>query len=370
MATMPKKRPKYTQFEKTRHDRFVWYFRRPGEPRIRLPDAYDTPEFWEAYNAALAGTSKPKSAALPQHRRGTLAWLIRQYKQSSAFADLADNTRKTRDAILRKVEKTGGGLTAANITEKHIRAGIEARAGKPGGQRNFLQTMRALFQWAMPDHVERDPTAGFRVKMPKTHGHKIWTVEMIERFHARHPLGTKARLAMDLALYTGLRRSDVCRIGPQHISNGVLTIRTQKSGEMVEIVLPVLEPLRESIAAATIGNLAFIVTEYGRPFSVAGFGAWFADRCIEAGVDGRAHGLRKAAATFAAENGATPHDLNAIFGWSGIQQAELYTRAANRRKAAMSKAHLMLPDHLRNKNTRTTDEGAGGSEESATKSAI
>jgi integrase len=226
----------------------------------------------------------------------------------------------------------------------------------------------AIFQWAVPDHVDTDPTAGFRVKMPKTAGHLTWTVEMIERYHERHPLGTKARLAMDLALYTGLRRSDICRIGPQHISNGVMTIRAKKGGEIVEIVLPVLEPLRQSIAASKVGNLAFVVTEYGKPFTVAGFGNWFADRCNEAKVDGRAHGLRKAAATFAADNGATTHELNAIFGWSGLQQAELYTRAANRRKAALAKTHLMMPDHMRNTNTRTHDDGTGNSAESAKKS--
>lgn len=109
---------------------------------------------------------------------------------------------------------------------------------------------------------------------------------------------------MDLALFTGLRRSDICRIGPQHISNGVLAMRKKKSGEVVEIVLPVLDPLRQSIAATRVGNLALIVTEYGKPFAAAGFGNWSADRCDEAKVDGRAHGLRKAAATFAADNGA------------------------------------------------------------------
>ena len=49
--------------------------------------------------------------------------------------------------------------------------------------------------------------------------------------------------------------------------------------------------------------------------------------CVRAGVMGKsAHGLRKAAATRAAENGATVHQLMAIFGWTNVEQAELYTR--------------------------------------------
>jgi hypothetical protein len=44
--------------------------------------------------------------------------------------------------------------------------------------------------------------------------------------------------------------------------------------------------------------------------------------------------LRKAAATHAANNGATVAQLEAIFGWSGGRMAALYTKAADRRKLA------------------------------------
>jgi integrase len=56
---------------------------------------------------------------------------------------------------------------------------------------------------------------------------------------------------------------------------------------------------------------------------------------VAAGVlDKSAHGLRKTAATRAAENGATTHELMAIFGWVDIKEAEIYTRAANRKRLA------------------------------------
>jgi hypothetical protein len=47
-----------------------------------------------------------------------------------------------------------------------------------------------------------------------------------------------------------------------------------------------------------------------------------------------AHGVRKIAATIAAESGATAHQLMAIFGWLNIKQAERYTREAERAKLA------------------------------------
>jgi hypothetical protein len=67
-------------------------------------------------------------------------------------------------------------------------------------------------------------------------------------------------------------------------------------------------------------------------------------------VDGRrsrvpyrsAHGLRKADATIAAENGATIEQLKAIFGWSNNQQPATYTRAADQKKIAAGSMHLLV----------------------------
>jgi len=72
-----------------------------------------------------------------------------------------------------------------------------------------------------------------------------------------------------------------------------------------------------------------------------GLWEWFADRCKEAKVPGRAHGLRKAGATIAAENGATTKQLMAIFGWSTLKMPELYARAADQKRLAESAMHLI-----------------------------
>jgi integrase len=89
------------------------------------------------------------------------------------------------------------------------------------------------------------------------------------------------------------------------------------------------------VAASPAGSEAFLQTEYGKPFTAGGFGGWFRNRCDEAGLPQcTAHGLRKAGATLAAENGATVHQLMAIFDWSNPAQAEPYTAAADRRRMA------------------------------------
>ena len=88
--------------------------------------------------------------------------------------------------------------------------------------------------------------------------------------------------------------------------------------------------------------MTFLVTEFGKPFTSAGFGNWFRDRCNEAGLPQcSAHGVRKAAAVRAAENGATTHELMAMFGWMTLKEAERYTKAAERKRLAGRAATLL-----------------------------
>ncbi|WP_433995717.1 tyrosine-type recombinase/integrase [Bradyrhizobium tropiciagri] len=67
----------------------------------------------------------------------------------------------------------------------------------------------------------------------------------------------------------------------------------------------------------------------------------FKDACVTAGIlDKSAHGLRKAAATRAADNGAIAHELMAIFGWKDIKEAEIYTKAADRKRLRFSSSSV------------------------------
>src|SRR4029077_6212653 len=96
---------------------------------------------------------------------------------------------------------------------------------KPHAARNWFKAIRALCQFAVDmEIIETDPTQGVRLpRVIKSDGHHTWSEAEIEQYEAAHPIGTKARLALALALYTGQRRSDVIRMGRQHVRDGVLT---------------------------------------------------------------------------------------------------------------------------------------------------
>ena len=100
------------------------------------------------------------------------------------------------------------------------------------------------------------------------------------------------------------------------------------------------------------GDLNFLATEYGQPFTSNGFGNWFRDQCHAAGLtECSAHGLRKARATILAERGATDRQLMAVFGWSSETEATKYTAAANRKKLAA--AAMALPEQVADTNCPT-----------------
>ena len=110
--------------------------------------------------------------------------------------------------------------------------------------------------------------------------------------------------------------------------------------------------LKATLNTGPCGDLAFITGASGEPLTKELFGNLFRDACRAADVPGSAHGVRKIAATRAANAGATVAQLEAIFGWQGGGMASLYTRAADRRRLAMEAMHKLSVQ-------RKTDETAG-----------
>lgn len=355
---MPKKRPPYLHHEKNRHGVFRWYVRRQHGPRIRLTAEYDSPEFWAQYRAAIEGAAPEKKGP----KVGSLRWAVDRYRASSAWARLSVATRRQRENIFRQVLESAGDASFAGITPTTIILGRERRQDRPHAANNFLKAMRGLFEWAAGDGklVKVNPCIGVKLLKGSNDdiGFHTWTDEEAARFEAKWPLGSRQRLAFDLLLYTGLRRGDVVKLGRQHVRDGVITLRTEKTGEVV--ALPVLAPLAKSIEATNTGDLAFLITERGQPFVKESFGNWFKKACRAASCPGSAHGLRKAGATRAAENGASDRQLMALFGWTTGKMATHYTRAADQKRLAMDAAKLLLPKQSKNKNARTKPRSAGG----------
>jgi integrase len=186
-----------------------------------------------------------------------------------------------------------------------------------------------------------NPTDGIKLARRKSDGIHTWTESEITRYRATHALGTRARLAFELLLNTAQRRSDVVRMGRQHVRGDLLMVRQQKTGQ--ELDIPIHPDLQAAIAAMSTGDLSFLVTERGQPFTAAGFGNWFREQCDAAGLPERcsAHGLRKAACRRLAEAGCSAHQIAAISGHLSLSEVQRYTKAADQARLARAAMEML-----------------------------
>lgn len=341
---------RYVVCDTDRHGNVRYYLRRPGQKKVRLRSSPQSPDFDAEYAAAVAA---PASGDRPI-ASNTWRWICHQYMRSPEFKRLDPSTQDVRRGILESTWDEPSAPGAATVfgdcpfdrmTPKLVRILRDRKADFPNAANNRLKIIRYVFKWAVEaEHLDENPATHVAALQVDAGGHHTWTADEIEQFEARWPIGTKPRLAFALLRYLGVRRSDVVRLGPQHIKGGWLSF-TVKKGERkkpISLQLPMPSALQAVIDASAAGAMAFLVTEYGKSFATAGFGNWFRDRCNDAGLSHcSAHGLRKAAATALAEAGATPHQLMSWFGWRSLRQAELYTRTAEQKRLAGSVVHLI-----------------------------
>jgi site-specific recombinase XerD len=373
MAPMRTRLPPNVTREKNRHGTVVYYYRLGKGARRRLPE-FGSAEFEAAYQAALAGEPVGPRVGLAQVRQGTLGWAVLEYKKSLHFRGLDPITQRRRDSFFKQMVDKYGDRPLAKFTEQTL---VDARERRTGGKghaaNNFLKAVKPMFAYARSrGWIDTDPARNVDYVRPKKGSRRAWTMDDVVKFEQRHPLGTMANLAMRILLFTGFRRADAAIFGRQHVRNGVVRFRpgkTEKSSGVV-VTFTALPPLLQAIEATETGDLAFLVTERGLPFaSSASFGNWFEDRCKEAEVDGRAHGLRKLGPSLAAQAGASAKELMAMWGWTTLAQAELYTRSADAEILGESASAKLMTGWLaqvqkQNNIPRTLDAGAGIDEKS------
>jgi integrase/recombinase XerD len=323
---------KYVVEDVDRHGNARLYFRRKGQQKIRLRGLPGSSEFLDAYRAALSGAAPTPTKLVTI--KDSFGWLCKSYYASPTFKALDLSTQAWRRRVLDEICRKHGNNPIARMEAKHVRMLYDEKSKTPSAAHARLKALHALFRWAIKaDLATTDPSKGVEPMAYHSDGHHCWSREEIAVFEDRHPIGSKARLAMALMLYTACRREDVVRLGPQHIRERRLRYRQAKNEhrDPVDIDIPVHQDLTRIIDQTPKQHLTFLVTEYGKPFSVAGFGGKFRDWCDQAGLKNcSAHGLRKATAAHLAEGGATPHQIMAVTGHKTLKEVERYTRAAQR----------------------------------------
>jgi integrase len=329
-------RLKHIHQYRDRHGKVRRYVRVPGRKKVPLPGAPGAAAFMAAYQAALDDEEPPLEIAASRTKPGTVNAAVVAYYGSVDFINLAQGTQRTRRNILERFRREHGDRRIALLQRRHIADMVAAKAAKtPAAAQGFLKTIRALTRFCQGiGIIDDDPAAEVKSVKLRSAGIYTWTEADIAAFEAKHPIGSRPRLALALLLYTAQRRSDVICMGRQHMRDSAIHVTQRKTGAVLAI--PVHPELALIIEATRSDHLTFLVTRGGSPFSPAGFGNLFRDWCNEAGLpqECSAHGLRKAACRRLAEAGCSAPEIMAISGHSSLREVQRYCAAADQARMA------------------------------------
>ena len=202
--------------------------------------------------------------------------LVHLYYGSQLWSDLSPQSQRTYRHILHHFVDEHGHRLVAEMQAKHVAKILPTR--RDAGPANKLRKLLSLLMGgAILEGWRKDnPCVAVKGVKIKSKGHRTWTDEEITAFEAFYPIGTEARLAFALLLYTGQRRSDVVRMGRQHVEDGVLTITQKKGGDMVEVSTTTAASRFDVAQRKRIGP-TFVIAEPGKPRTDAGFTNWFHD---------------------------------------------------------------------------------------------
>lgn len=334
------KKPRYTHVHKDRHGKTRIYLRKPGRAKVALPGPLGSEEFWKAYHAAMAGEDVAKAPAVVIVKKGTIDALITEYYASPAFTSKATATQRNYKSSLEPFRIEYGNLPVAGVKAKHFDAILGKIAARSTAQahnlrKRLVKLMALAVKW---EYRGDNPMLTVERVQHKTKGYENWTEGDIAKFRAHWDEGTPQRIAFEILLYTGLRRSDAVRLGRQHIQNDHIVMKTKKSGETVELNIPVHQDFNRTLKTIEHSHLNLIVTAHGAARSEKAFTNWIIDAAKEAGLPAHRspHGLRKASFTRLAEAGCSATEMRAITGHKNLEELEVYVKAADQKKMAKS----------------------------------
>ncbi len=363
---MRRRLPPFVECWRDRHKKVRVYFRKEHGPRIPLPITIGSSEFNTAYQAALAGQLRPTRERHARAAAGTIDALITHYKRSAAYIGLRATTKTGYVSRIEAIRIQHGQRTVAGLTRERIFGILQPYADRPGAALSILKMLRILIRHAINiGWLNHDPSLG--IKRPKIQRIRSWTEGEIETYRKRWPLGTKQRLAFELFLNTGQRRSDVVRMAWSHVSDNKIAVTQQKTGRPLRIRLH--HDLLSALASVKRTHISILTTKYGKPFTVEGFSQWMRDAIKDASLPlaCQPHGLRKAAGRRLAEAGATTKEIMAILGHITLSEAERYTEEANQENLA-EQAVIKLEAHKANRIAQTNSSGLGNPAKTTEKS--
>lgn len=352
-----------------RHGKRRWRWRKVGHKPYSFKNAPGTDGFMQELRACEEGLAAPViEPGASRIKAGTFDDLLSRYYRSPDFLDPGPRTQIVYRGVLERwrdrVGKNGkryGEAMVRDLQARHVEKMLAEQLPHRTAANMLRKRLSALMKFAVRiDMAVTNPVTATRPFKVDGTGFHTWADDEIAAYEERHAVGTTARLAFDLMLWTGQRGGDARVMGPGNVREHRLVVTQEKTG--VTVSLPILAPLAASLLATPLRGLVFILSEHGKPFSQKGFGNKMRQWCDEAGLPQcSAHGLRKAAARRFAEAGCSNQQIKAWTGHTTDSEVARYTAAANQQllsDAAGEQLMANLREKLAKSNAKTLKKGA------------
>ena len=323
--------------------RIYYRYRRDGQ-RLSLPKDPLSAEFLDAYNRihnSFETEGEDPTIIIP----GSVADLVMQFKKSSEFIELAERTKELYRDHLDDITEKFGRFPIKGMTRKVALEYRDSYAEMPGKANNSIKIMSRLYSFAV-DRTMIVANPLLRIKKLKMGQYRGWTMEEINSFREVAP--DYMKIALDLALYTGQRQSDVIKMRWNQIKDNGIEVKQQKTG--VSLWIPIHKKLHTTLEKARkaqrvahkVMPTTIVATRNGKPYNRGWFVAEWIETADKAKLPDECvfHGLRAAASSFLAEAGCTDEQIQSITGHTTKSMVEHYTKSANQKimvKAAIKK---------------------------------
>lgn len=309
-----------------------------------------SPAFMRSYNAAGYAPRKARVT-------GTLQQVMDGYQNSTAFTTLGPRTKKDYLYHLLRIEraqliKNGPTLNTyplEAIDDPKIRKRLldwrdTLAKSSPRQADATFGVLRIILEWARDRGMISHNHATRPKKVYKAdRSDKLWLPEHVEAFRAAAP--HELRMALELALWTGQRQSDLLKLSWSSYKDGRLSFRQGKKKRRID--MPVYSELRAILDAAPRRATTILTMGDGKPWTVDPRPIHFMHEwrqvVLAAGLDGlHFHDLRGTTCTKLADAGCTPSEIAAMLGWTVKTVNEMLDRYQARTAAQSNTAVAKL----------------------------
>lgn len=324
-------------------DRWYVYALRGG-PCIHISDGRKpdiTPAMLEA---AMEARRSPTS-------KGTVEWLIREYRASEEFKTLRSATRRDYDRSLDRVEARFGPAPLGAFEDRRIRNDIiqwrDGWRAQPRTADKVLVMLQTLLSWA----VERGFLAinaahGIKLIHKADRSDLVWEDhhwKAFEALAAGEPIcPAHLMAALKLISMTGLRLGDVVRLDWESVGEKAIVLKTKKRGGRAAI--PIFPDLRKALEQLQPDKAKrkgpVLRNSRGKGWTESGLGSVF-QKSKPTGFDRTMHDIRGTYVTWLAVKGFTDEEIARVIGWTAKRVAAIRARYVDEARVVVSMVDRM-----------------------------